>query len=282
MEREKYYLAIKDSILIQHRRTTDADDAQFHFHDNYEIYLFLTGDVNFYVEQSLLHLKRGHLLVCNDCEIHRVQHFGKIPYERLVVHFDHRLVEGMSTSFTNLLACFQNHRPGFQNAVLIQEDQISTMMDMVHRLDDVSHSSGFGSDVLTVSYLSELLVYVNFLYRSYSEEPAAAVSGIIADIMEYIDSHLSAELSLYKISERFSIDRYYLSHLFKRQTGSTLYHYILIKKTAAAKRFLLGGCSVTEACARSGFNDYNNFIRTFKKITGVSPGKYLSGTSKQL
>ncbi|MBQ3028199.1 MAG: AraC family transcriptional regulator, partial [Lachnospiraceae bacterium] len=41
-----------------------------------------------------------------------------------------------------------------------------------------------------------------------------------------------------------------------------------------AKALLQEGASVTEACYRSGFNDYANFIRSFKKVTGVSPGKY--------
>ncbi|WP_081743881.1 helix-turn-helix domain-containing protein [Eisenbergiella tayi] len=46
------------------------------------------------------------------------------------------------------------------------------------------------------------------------------------------------------------------------------------KKTAAAKQLLAEGKTVTETCYLSGFNDYNNFIRTFKKITGTSPGQY--------
>ena len=79
--------------------------------------------------------------------------------------------------------------------------------------------------------------------------------------MDYIDANLSPELSLQSIAACFSIDRYYLSHLFRQQTGSTLYQYILIKKIAAAKQYLLDGKTVTETCYLSGFNDYNNFIR---------------------
>jgi AraC-like DNA-binding protein len=37
---------------------------------------------------------------------------------------------------------------------------------------------------------------------------------------------------------------------------------------------LLAGNSVTDTAFRCGFNDYANFIRTFKSAVGVSPGKY--------
>ncbi|MFD2879573.1 hypothetical protein ACFTAO_32220 [Paenibacillus rhizoplanae] len=31
---------------------------------------------------------------------------------------------------------------------------------------------------------------------------------------------------------------------------------------------------MSDTCYLSGFNDYANFIRTFKNITGIPPGKY--------
>ena len=65
-----------------------------------------------------------------------------------------------------------------------------------------------------------------------------------------------------------------MSHLFKRETGSTIFQYILVKRIAMAREFLSMGTSVAETCVQSGFGDYANFIRTFKKITGYSPGHF--------
>lgn len=278
MKREDYYWALKDSLLIEHYRTTKARNASFHFHDAYEIFLLLSGDVDFYVEQSLHHLQRGHLIICNDRELHRACHYGALPFERIAIHFNHRLVQSLSTSSTNLLSCFHNRRLGTQNAILISEEEIASIIIMSDRLRAVSQSIQYGSDVLTTVYLSELLVLVNTLFRNSDKEPYFVPTGIISNVMDYIDTHLSTDLSLGSIATCFAIDQYYLSHLFKRQTGNTLYQYILIKKIAMAKQCLTEGRSVTETCNLSGFNDYSNFIRTFKKIVGVSPGKYNSET----
>ena len=35
---------------------------------------------------------------------------------------------------------------------------------------------------------------------------------------------------------------------------------------------MYNGVSVKDTCTSSGFNDCSNFIRTFKKFTGMSPG----------
>ena len=50
--------------------------------------------------------------------------------------------------------------------------------------------------------------------------------------------------------------------------------YILVRRVALAKSLLAQGYTVAETCHLSGFNDYSNFIRTFKKVTGATPGKF--------
>jgi AraC-like DNA-binding protein len=43
---------------------------------------------------------------------------------------------------------------------------------------------------------------------------------------------------------------------------------------ALAKTCLSEGLSLSETCYQSGFADYSNFIRSFTKLAGTSPGKY--------
>lgn len=50
--------------------------------------------------------------------------------------------------------------------------------------------------------------------------------------------------------------------------------YIVSKRITEAKKLLATEKSVTDTAFMCGFNDYANFIRTFKKAVGVPPGKY--------
>lgn len=61
---DEFFLELKDSVSIMDLYTEEPCDAHFHFHEDYEIYLFQGGDVDLYIEQSFHHMLRGHLCRC--------------------------------------------------------------------------------------------------------------------------------------------------------------------------------------------------------------------------
>ena len=79
-------------------------------------------------------------------------------------------------------------------------------------------------------------------------------------------------IKISELSERLFVNVSHLSAIFKEEYGITLANYLIIRKLAEAKKFLYMGVSVKEACFLSGFHDYSNFIRTFKKFEGHPPG----------
>lgn len=48
-----------------------------------------------------------------------------------------------------------------------------------------------------------------------------APNSKIAQIMKYIEEHLKEELSIDNLAGAFFLDKYYLMHLFKEETGRT-------------------------------------------------------------
>jgi len=278
MEREDYYYDIGESLQTQDSCSVIPFESRYHFHENYEIYLFLSGNVDYYIEENHYQLQRGHLFVMNDKEIHRVSVHDSSPYRRVVVHFDRRMVTMMNTPTTNILACFRDHQPGIGNALVVNETQLQDICAKIDMLGEVSKSSTYGSDVLAIACLAELLVKINGLFNQIRLESPERSSSLIGEIIQYIASNLDRKLTLDLIADQFLIDKFYLSHLFHAETGDTVYQYILIKKIAIAKRFLSEGKTVSETCDLAGFNNYNNFIRTFKKIAGTTPGRYITKT----
>ena len=61
---------------------------------------------------------------------------------------------------------------------------------------------------------------------------------------------------------------------FKRATGFTFTDYVNKYRINQARKLLLMGKNVTEACFDSGYENLSHFNRTFKKFTGVNPSEF--------
>lgn len=113
-----------------------------------------------------------------------------------------------------------------------------------------------------------------------SEIPHASYF-LIQPVMEYMDAHYADDISTMGISEQFRFNRHRLNELFREATGLSCHQYLVRLRVIKAKELLeKGGISTTQACFESGFNDYSHFIRTFRTLVGVPPGKYAKQASE--
>ena len=252
----------------------EAAHRDFHFQENYEIYLLLEGEIAYYVEQSRCPMKPGDLILFTDQEIHKAVNLKNTPYTRMVIHVDPLYVWKFWTPQTNLLRCLHQHRPGVNNSISLTPEQLALFQECFHQLEESNDSSEYGADIQGIAALMRLLLMINGTFLFLPDQDPEFYTHRLQPVMAYIDNHLAEPITLDSISQVCSLDKYYLSHLFKRETGSTIFQYILVKRIAMAREFLSMGTSVAETCVQSGFGDYANFIRTFKKITGYSPGHF--------
>ena len=97
----------------------------------------------------------------------------------------------------------------------------------------------------------------------------------IQEIKAYIDMSFAKAINLKMISERFFINKYYLTRLFKDSYGITINNYILEKRITKAKEMLrFSNLSIEDIASQCGINDPNYFSRIFKKIEGTTPKEY--------
>lgn len=129
--------------------------------------------------------------------------------------------------------------------------------------------------VLKLCKLMEALIFINNVFiNSVYINNLSNIPKQLINIIEYIDKNLTGDLSLESLGDRFYINKNYLCTMFSRHIGKSIHQYIIYKRISYAKQLLKGGNNVTETCYLSGFNDYSNFIKTFKKITHETPGRY--------
>ncbi|MEY8357150.1 AraC family transcriptional regulator [Lachnospiraceae bacterium 54-53] len=262
------------ALFAYHSIKPEIDHTVFHFHNNYEILLYLKGDMELYIEQSRYVPVPGTLFVINTEEVHKGTLLGTGTYERYVLHFSASLIQPLLGYDVDLLSCFNNREPGIQNAVVLTEEEVKEFCRIFRDVCRVMETEPYGKEVLKITYVAQIMTLVNCAFSHAMMPPSRPISSLTASIMYYVETHLNQQLSLESIASALFMDKYYMSHQFKKQTGDSLYHFILMKRIALARRLLGEGRSVMEVCEQTGFNNYNNFIRTFRKYVKIPPGEY--------
>lgn len=257
-----------DSYEIFHYLDIKTRHMEVHFHNFYEIFLFLDGDVDYWVEGSVYHLKSGDILLINPTELHKpLPKEETNTYERIVLWLDKTFLSNIENGL--LLKCFEQDKKLYR----LSSTERKELLPLFDKLVNEYHKDDFCSKAYAYGILLQLLTEINRLSisRATASSEKYITSTFISDVLAYIGEHYSENLSLDDLASHFFVSKYYLSHEFKKSVGTSIHRYIILKRLNIAYSLLLDGISPTEVSHLCGFNDYTNFFRNFKAEYGISP-----------
>lgn len=118
---------------------------------------------------------------------------------------------------------------------------------------------------------------------SHEASETSTQRQIYHDIIDYIKQHIHTKLTVAEIADHFGYNEKYLSHMFSSISKMTLKQFILKNKMDAAN-FLLtdSNKSIQEIAISLGFSDSHHFMKSYKKITGLTPSEYRNAFSQRL
>lgn len=110
------------------------------------------------------------------------------------------------------------------------------------------------------------------LVQTYSRE---RYSSVVRDVLNFVDFHYMEPLSLEGLSNKYAVNKNYLSTRFHKEVGMTVTDYINLTRVRRSLKLLSGSTlSMPEIAERCGFSDANYYARTFRKIHGITPSEY--------
>lgn len=248
----------KKSFEVFLYREPKAATVDVHHHDFYEVYCFVGGEAEYWVEGHSYILQPGDLLLINPMELHRPIIGQGTVYERIVLWIDRGYLDSLSDS-SDLTRCFKSGNNLLRGGTWITDK----LYDLVRE----SYGKGWAADVYAKGIFMQLMVEINRL----SPYGVVQQSSLISRVLEYIGTHYGDKLSLDFLSAKFYVSKYHLSHEFKTETGTSIYRYITLKRLAAARQMLIDGLAPGDACVECGFSDYTAFYKAFKTEYGISP-----------
>lgn len=250
---------------------------EMHTHDRCEIYLFLSGKGSFWVEGSRYKLTPGDILLLRPYESHCIEVDPHLPYERAVLHFHPSLIDKTDRDYGLLISAFYDRGAGKSNLLHASDFEDGFVMHCFERIMERENQPRLN----IVSHLYPILYEI---HRTRSKvphiDPMPEEEPLSYRILQHINQHITDPLSLDDICKEFYISKSQLCRIFKKSVGSTVWHYITLKRLMMAKQQITEGESPTVVCTRCGFTDYSVFWRAYRTQFGVSPKNDAPETEK--
>jgi AraC-like DNA-binding protein len=93
--------------------------------------------------------------------------------------------------------------------------------------------------------------------------------------MNWLEARHTDEFDLGQLADELHLSKYYISRVFREETGSSITEYLTARRIMQACRLLeTTALTVEQIGAEVGLPNTSHFILTFKKAVGLTPLKY--------
>jgi AraC family transcriptional regulator len=95
-------------------------------------------------------------------------------------------------------------------------------------------------------------------------------------VLDYIEEHLDGSPTLGELAAVARLSPYHFARQFRAATGLPPHQFVIARRVERAKQLLQGEAdlSLAEVAAHAGFSDQSVFCRHFKRLVGVTPGRF--------
>jgi AraC family transcriptional regulator len=124
-----------------------------------------------------------------------------------------------------------------------------------------------------------LCAHLSRTYQDGSEHLEVVTGGLAIwqrdRAMDLLNEHLDGDIALAELATECGLSPGRFMRTFKKSFGVSVRRYLLHKRIQAAKSVLLhSNKSLLEIALEVGFTDQSAFNRSFRAITGTSPGRW--------
>ena len=235
---------------------------------------FIKGSGSIKVEGKHYNISEGDIVLLSPHELYHCNVNSDTYHERIVLYINDTILDSFPYDTEGVMDAFTKREKGSGNLIpaeIVKRIGANTTLSTLLKLFQAPTPTG---KLLSVCKVIELLVQLKEAMAPSEPEPLTHDSSIIDKILVYINQHYKEDINVTGIAEVFSIHKSYLSHLFTKHVGMSLWNYVILRRIHAFNDLLRKGISIEEATYQVGFQNYSNFFRLYKKHTGMTPMQF--------
>lgn len=175
------------------------------------------------------------------------------------------------------IAAFSPDRRAFPNRIGRESPEAAAILGALKQIETEFEGQKPHYQVALRANISLLMLHLLRacpLGEEGKRESSPHLSQITA-VMQYIDANYSRKLSLAELGEVAHMSPSYLSHIFSKTTGFSLWDYIIARRIERAKCLLLStDRKILDIAFECGFQNSVHFNKCFRSQTGLTPSEY--------
>ncbi len=262
------------------------DMKYHHYHASYEIYYLMEGERYYFIDRRVFRASSGSLVFIDKNRIHKTSPITNPYHHRLLFQidetcFDHWNKELNSSIFLDLFEDECSVIPlssDMEKSLQLKLNEIKT--------EALLKENGFEKMIETLVWQILLLAHrakqANRKLAAFSSLPSESEQTVkedriqtVSEVAAYLAANYAKTNSLDEIANRFYINKYYLSRIFRQVTGVTMGEYLHIQRIQRAMEFLSNTLDpITEIAHATGFETVSYFEKIFRRYNGMSPREY--------
>ncbi|MCI8560081.1 MAG: AraC family transcriptional regulator [Dorea sp.] len=236
-----------------------------HWHRSVEIFALFEGEIDFFINDLVYHLKPGECMLVNSNEIHSV----------------HAPNENQTVVLQIPLSTFERHYTDerfiyFSNSSLIQDREV---MDLIREIYEVYIQKGCGYEwkVMGEFYLLLYLLITKYRMEKVDTKLIRQHKKLdsLSAITAYMKENYASEMSLESVAAVFGYSSAYFSRMFYRYTGINYKNYLDSLRLAHAYKDLANSdMAIGDIAVNNGFANSRSFAKLFKEKYGILPSEF--------
>ena len=238
-----------------------------HTHNHMELFYIVGGRGQFLIRDQLYPVNANNLVIINPNIPHTEVSLNAQPLEYIVLG-----IEGIELANTE--------NAGGQFSILDHFESVEFSGCLRNILREMEQKNTGYEDVCQ-AYMEILIIR---LMRSTAlsipvEPQTISRNQQCAGVKRYIDQHFKESLTLEQLAEEAHMNKYYLSHAFKKEYGISPINYLISCRIEESKYLLAEtDLSLSQIAQLLGFSSLSYFSQVFHRSQNMSPKEFRQHT----